>query len=298
MAACCSVGAHSSRDFSGASPSFPTEETTAVSDEGPRDVGKEHRRALLKQQLAVFKRKLEEEGETVEEVTRQGSPVATGPPQRTLVRFPDGRGDIVVVIGTSSHAQEPGLVERICDIVYAAYTNAGKRKRMDEEDVLDRLEMGDDGPRANRVLHLAFQSEALVGCASSTFSPGWTPDGCGHWGLLAVDPRNQGRGVATALVLAAERRLSMQSSLIQIEYQYTVGDDFSQRLMAWYEDKLGFNGGPCPQRPGQSCFRRALKQIPEKEQQRGQRRRLEEIYSWLSEQLAEEERAYTTPNAS
>ena len=89
--------------------------------------------------------------------------------------------------------------------------------------------MGDAGPQANRVLHLAFKGDELVGCASSTFSPGWTPEGCGHWGLLAVDPSHQNSGVATALVIAAERRLATISGAIQIEFQYTEGDSFSQR---------------------------------------------------------------------
>ena len=93
------------------------------------------------------------------------------------------------------------------------------------------LEMGDAGPQANRVLHLAFKGDDLVGCASSTFSPGWTPEGCGHWGLLAVDPSHQNSGVATALVIAAERRLATTSAGIQIEYQYTEGDSFSQRCI-------------------------------------------------------------------
>ena len=93
------------------------------------------------------------------------------------------------------------------------------------------LEMGDAGPQANRVLHLAFKGDELVGCASSTFSPGWTPEGCGHWGLLAVDPSHQNSGVATALVIAAERRLATTSAGIQIEYQYTEGDSFSQRCI-------------------------------------------------------------------
>ena len=89
--------------------------------------------------------------------------------------------------------------------------------------------MGDAGPAANRVLHLAFKAGELVGCASSTFSPGWTPDGCGHWGLLAVDPEHQNSGVATALVIAAERRLATACGGIQIEYQYTEGEAFSHR---------------------------------------------------------------------
>ena len=63
---------------------------------------------------------------------------------------------------------------------------ATKYERVDEDDVENRLEMGDAGARANRVLHLATRGGSLVGCCSSTFQPGWTPEGCGHWGLLVV----------------------------------------------------------------------------------------------------------------
>ena len=45
-----------------------------------------------------------------------------------------------------------------------------------------------------------------------------------------VDPEHQNTGVATALVVAAERRLATVCAGIQIEYQYTEGDDFSRRL--------------------------------------------------------------------
>ncbi|CAJ1329035.1 unnamed protein product, partial [Effrenium voratum] len=151
-------------------------------------------------------------------------PCATGPSDHCLVKFSDR--EIKVVIGTSEHIQQP-LVDQICHIVDAAYSKVGKHKRVDRYDAVDRLEMGDAGPQANRVLHLAFLGEVLVGCASSTFSPGWTPEGCGHWGLLAVHPDYQNSKVATALVIAAERRLATISAAVQIEYQYTEGEDFS-----------------------------------------------------------------------
>ncbi|CAK8999705.1 5'-cyclic phosphodiesterase 9A [Durusdinium trenchii] len=144
--------------------------------------------------------------------------------------------------------------------------------------------MGDGGPSANRVLHLAFKGDELVGCASSTFSPGWTPEGCGHWGLLAVDPAHQKSGVATALVLAAERRLATLSGAIQIEYQYTEGDPFSMRLHKWYE-KLGFAGDQTALKPGQTIFRRCRKRISAAEQERGQLRRLQEIEIYLQRRL-------------
>merc|ERR1711972_811462 len=58
---------------------------------------------------------------------------------------------------------------------------------------------------------------------------------------------SQGIGVASSLVAAAERRLlDAGCKRVQIEYEYTVGDPYSERLMAWYETKLGFSGAPKP----------------------------------------------------
>eukprot|EP00966_Prymnesium_polylepis_P148247 3424522-Prymnesium_polylepis.1 len=94
--------------------------------------------------------------------------------------------------------------------------------------------MGDPGPRANRVLHLAFRGERLVGCCSSTFQPPWTPEGCGHWGLVVVRLEAQGTGVASALVHAAEARLAGCCARVQIEYEYTKGEEYSERLLEWY----------------------------------------------------------------
>lgn len=241
----------------------------------------------IKQKLAEITKILEQSAEEPEEPSVPGKPVVSGSTDSCTVRFPDERGEVEVIVGTSKHIQVPGLVDRITYIVSQAYGSVGKHKYVDQEDATERLEMGDAGVRANRVLHLAFKGGVLCGCASSTFSPGWTPEGCGHWGLLAVDPAHQKGGVATAMVLAAERRLATVSEMIQIEYQYT-GDAFSNQLMAWYEDKLGFDGGPRP-RPGSRCFRRAFKDIPEAEQRRGQRRRMGEIRQWLENELAEAE---------
>jgi GNAT superfamily N-acetyltransferase len=242
---------------------------------------------VLRQKVSQLTAMLDEHGseEQTETTELSGHASVSGPSKRTIVKFPDHRGEIVVEIGTSQHAQVPGLVDRISDIVDAAYSRVGKRKRVDHDDAIHRLGMGDDGPMANRVLHLAFKGQSLVGCASSTFSPGWTPEGCGHWGLMAVDPAHQGGGVATALVLAAERRLATASGAIQIEYSYTKDDEFSNRLMAWYEDRLGFDGGP----RGRSGFRHCFKEIPECEQLAGERRRIEEVRDWLSGQLADAE---------
>merc|ERR1719326_1060921 len=82
--------------------------------------------------------------------------------------------------------------------------------------------------------------DAVVGCASSSLAPSWTVPGCGHWGLLAVAEETQGRGVATALVGAAEQRLATKCRQIQIEYDYTAGRPQSEQLRAWYEGQLGF----------------------------------------------------------
>eukprot|EP00930_Biecheleria_cincta_P049377 TRINITY_DN34595_c0_g1_i1.p1 TRINITY_DN34595_c0_g1~~TRINITY_DN34595_c0_g1_i1.p1 ORF type:complete len:278 (-),score=48.18 TRINITY_DN34595_c0_g1_i1:229-1062(-) len=249
----------------------------------------------LKAKLAEIAKILEEMGPEEAEPILPGKPVVSGPTDNTTVKFPNG-SEVQVIIGTSKHIQVPGVVDKITQIVGDAYSAVGKRKYVDREDAMDRLEMGDAGVRANRVLHLAYKNGELCGCASSTFSPGWTPEGCGHWGLLAVDPAHQKCGIATAMVLAAERRLATQSEMIKIEYQYA-GDDFSNQLLAWYEDRLGFDGGPRP-RPGQHCFRHAFKEIPEDERRRGHRRRLVEIQQWLQQQLAQAEATASSADVS
>ena len=98
---------------------------------------------------------------------------------------------------------------------------------------MNRLQMGDDGARANRVLHLAWRRGECVGVCSSTYQPPWCQEGCGHWGLVVAHVDHQGTGVASALVRAAEARLAGACEMIQIEYEYTPGDDYSERLYAW-----------------------------------------------------------------
>mmetsp|Transcript_68621 Transcript_68621/g.127995 ORF Transcript_68621/g.127995 Transcript_68621/m.127995 type:complete len:202 (-) Transcript_68621:129-734(-) len=144
------------------------------------------------------------------------------------------RAEVTVVVGSSQHS---GLVQQIASMANAAY---GYR-RLSAEEVAGRLTRGDSVERANRVLHLAFIGQELVGCVSSTYSVPWTQEGCGHWGLLAVDPSAQGCGVASALVEAAESRLRQGGCYaVQIEYEYAPGDAASERLRGWYEGKLGF----------------------------------------------------------
>ena len=108
-------------------------------------------------------------------------------------------GELVVKIGTS--ALSGSFARELANVVNRAY---GYR-RVSESEIVRRLSRG-DGAR-NRVLHVAMRNGAIVGCCSSTLHTPWTGPGCGHWGLLAVDPEAQGTGVATALVAAAEQRV-------------------------------------------------------------------------------------------
>ena len=168
------------------------------------------------------------------------------------------RPTIKVTVGTSRLATQD-FCERVARMVNEAY----QYNRLSAPEVAQRLCMGDPGPDANRVLHLAWRVEAgaaeetLVGCCSSTRQTPWCPRGCGHWGLLVVDVEAQGTGVASALVSAAESRLSgMGLKHVQIEYEYTRGDAACERLYAWYEGTLGFDGGGSP---GYHEFRRCRK---------------------------------------
>eukprot|EP00927_Polykrikos_kofoidii_P052710 TRINITY_DN46631_c0_g1_i1.p1 TRINITY_DN46631_c0_g1~~TRINITY_DN46631_c0_g1_i1.p1 ORF type:complete len:208 (-),score=32.53 TRINITY_DN46631_c0_g1_i1:175-798(-) len=147
------------------------------------------------------------------------------------------REPVSVIVGCSTHAASSELVQRIARMVNTSYG----RSRLSEREVRDRLRGGDESLNPNRVLHLAFRCDELVGCVSSTFQPPWTSKGCGHWGLLVVDKAAQGTGVASALVEAAERRLHEGGCTeVQIEYEYSANDPHLQRLQDWYEGKLGF----------------------------------------------------------
>mmetsp|Transcript_28170 Transcript_28170/g.44058 ORF Transcript_28170/g.44058 Transcript_28170/m.44058 type:complete len:250 (+) Transcript_28170:96-845(+) len=191
---------------------------------------------------------------------------------------------VKVVVGNSSMlAKRPELLGRITSMINQAYGYV----RVDEDDIMDRLAMGDPGSsRANRVLHLAFLDDQLVGCMSSTFKVPWAERGCGHWGLLVVDVKMQGRGIASAMIAAAESRLAGACQEIQIEYEYTAGDSFSERLLTWYEKKCGFrcvSGAP----RGVGCeWRKCRKMIADEAQQHGQQLRLLDIRSHLSAELA------------
>jgi len=205
-----------------------------------------------------------------------------------------------VVIGTSEQAQDGELVERIMRMVNESYYESLKEllhprqtsyERLSRREVVDRLEMGDAGVRANRVLHIAYRGEQLdassvVGCMSSTYSPPWTEDGCGHWGLLVVDKDCQGQGIASVLVEAAELRLAGVCTEIQIEYEYTPGQAYSERLERWYEGSCGFK---CvtgfSRRPG-TQFRKCRKAIPAEVGRCGEVLRLRELKDVLSAEAA------------
>eukprot|EP00665_Eupelagonemidae_sp_cell47_P000171 gene173-6067_t len=167
----------------------------------------------------------------------------------------------VVVANSTQHGH---LAAEASRVVCSAYGYS----RLGLGDARERIAMGDAGLRANRVLHLAFLRTAggepvLVGACSSTRQPPWTPSGCGHWGLLSVAPAARSQGIGSALVAAAERRLcAVDCSHCQIEYELTGGDPFGERLHAWYEGNLGFDGGGPLPRPGRSTFRRCRKRLP------------------------------------
>jgi len=172
------------------------------------------------------------------DIQAEAIPAAETIPTRT------GKSDLSIAIGTSQMAvDDPTLVRRIVKF-------SGKY----EGDVRSRLSMGDAGSHSNRVMHIAFLDGIAVGwCSSSTF--GWGGDG--HWGALSVDPAVQGQGVGSALVMAAEKRLlDAGCESVQIEYRFYVGDPAKERLFAWYEGKLGFDGGP--KRSGFRCCHKML----------------------------------------
>eukprot|EP00444_Apocalathium_aciculiferum_P056483 CAMPEP_0183597160 /NCGR_PEP_ID=MMETSP0371-20130417/176434_1 /TAXON_ID=268820 /ORGANISM="Peridinium aciculiferum, Strain PAER-2" /LENGTH=286 /DNA_ID=CAMNT_0025809103 /DNA_START=42 /DNA_END=899 /DNA_ORIENTATION=+ len=179
---------------------------------------------------------------------------------------------VSVIVGTSRMmAEDKALPRRIADMVNGAY---GYR-RLSEAEACERLAMGDAGVSANRVLHLARTKEgALLGCCSSTVQPPWTGSGCGHWGLMVVDVAAQGTGVGSDLVRAAEERLRAAGCReVQIEYEYTAGDPASERLMQWYETRLGFSGGGRRSlKPGQTDFRRLRRGLGDAEVARASRR--------------------------
>ena len=213
---------------------------------------------------------------------------------------------VVVTIGTTAEAQrDPTLARHITTMVNTSYTQSlaaqlsefgaqlspgGVYERTSVGDVMNRLQMGDDGARANRVLHLAWRRGECVGVCSSTYQPPWCQEGCGQWGFLVAHVDHQGTGVASALVRAAEARLAGACQMIQIEYEYTPGDDNSERLYAWYEQRCGFTcaRGPPHARPdGGAQFRKCHKPVPEAAQRAAKRRRLLAMRGQVVTELAE-----------
>ena len=135
--------------------------------------------------------------------------------------------EYTVFIGTSAHT---GLCEAL----------VGLAARLSPAEAAARLARGDD-PRANRVLHVCVVDGRVAGCISSTLQPMWTPAGCGHWGLLVVAPAMRRKGIACALVHAAEERLRAGGcNAVQIEYEWAPGYAHGQVLEAWYEGRLRF----------------------------------------------------------
>eukprot|EP00962_Isochrysis_galbana_P019758 scaffold5756_cov123-Isochrysis_galbana.AAC.4 len=210
-----------------------------------------------------------------------------------------GGCDVVVTVGTSKLAEaDPSIVSKIESVINRAYSHSMADelmpgqvyRRVSRGDVIHRLGMGDDGLRANRVLHLAWRGQNLVGACSSTFQPPWTPAGCGHWGLLSVLPEAQGTGVASALVRAAELRLASVCNKIQIEYEYTPGQDYSDRLLQWYEGKCGFQ---CPYGAPTTCtssqFRKCFKPISETLKEQGRLHRMRMLREHTAQELREVE---------
>mmetsp|Transcript_39581 Transcript_39581/g.83052 ORF Transcript_39581/g.83052 Transcript_39581/m.83052 type:complete len:464 (+) Transcript_39581:299-1690(+) len=207
---------------------------------------------------------------------------------------PRGGQDVRVIIGTSHMAaKDPSLTSRITRLINRAYTVAHRGEcgdgeeieRIDDDDVSHRLSMGDAGPRANRVLHLAYRGDELVGCCSSTKQLPWADEGVGQWGLLSVAPEAMGSGVASALVREAEARLEPDCEEIQIEYNYTHGCSFSQRLMDWYEKKCGFECQSGRPRGRGSEFRVCRKQIRTAAAMAAKRRKLEAMREAVQRQL-------------
>jgi len=246
------------------------------------------RRAEAPPEPAQQRQMLEEKLQQIDEAlammgTLQSGVTAASTPATTAT----GNGSsstVVVSIGNSKMAREiPDFVEAVTNMVNKAYGYM----RIDEEDIMDRLQMGDPGSsRSNRVLHIAFIGKRPVGCMSSTFRVPWAEDGCGHWGLLVVDVSMQGKGIASAMVAAAESRLAGMCEEIQMEYEFTPGDALSERLYNWYEGKCGFRCVSGPPSRRRSEFRKCRKKISEAEQNQGRRQRLTDMRAELVAELA------------
>ena len=186
----------------------------------------------------------------------EGEDVPDAGPLHRLTTAPDLLiPGTTVTIGTSAD-YSPEFAAEVAGMVNTAYGYG----RISPSEIRQRLAMGDADEEANRVLHLAWRNNKVVGCCSSTIQTPWCPRGCGHWGLLVVGVHAQGTGVASALVASAEARLAEKGlANVQIEYEYTCGDPASERLLAWYEGRLGFHGGGVPTTSHGRCEWRRLR---------------------------------------
>lgn len=266
--------------------------------------------ARLQRALAEVDAELQELREEEAAAAQEGGAAEVAAPGAAAAGVPatDGEAggkpratDVSVIIGTSELAKDPAMVERIMTMVNTSYYESIKDllapgqksyERLSLDEVIDRLEMGDAGLRANRVLHVAYRGDTLtpssvVGCMSSTYQPPWTERGCGHWGLLVVDVNCQGQGIASVLIAAAERRLAGACHEIQVEYEYTPGHAYSERLAKWYEGSCGFRCVSGRGRGGGTQFRKCRKPIPPEEARRGRRERLMQVRAEVAAQLAE-----------
>lgn len=141
---------------------------------------------------------------------------------------------IQVEIGANMTNVSDGTIEQITRLINEAYG----QQRVSTGSVRHRVRAG-----RNRVLHVATRDGQIVGVCSSTLFVPWAGPGCGHWGLLAVDPAMQGLGVGSALVAAAEARIAdAKLGWVGMEYSYFAGDAFSERMLSWYEDSLRYVG--------------------------------------------------------
>ncbi len=84
---------------------------------------------------------------------------------------------LMILVGNSSHANNDPLVVSLVRLICIAYEESvsslyasgnSDHDRIDAVEVKNRLIAGDD-PRENRVLHLAFRGNTLVGCISSAW---------------------------------------------------------------------------------------------------------------------------------